>query len=295
MKRKLIISAIASGVVASSLIVYGLSNTSNKYTAKAYAETQQSAEEIVIPNTEEEKAKLQNLMLNSIDYYKNAQGSLEYLSTSGNFHMVIDYQTDLSESPKSFEKAQVIPMDAAAVLDRLKDSTKSETNIYDGETLESVISDKKDKVDKVNKLKVNKVSKSEREELKNSTMKNRAIKIDGENVYIHRIDPSYMGIAKISLFPEDIAMGFLEDTTKWEIAGTESIAGVETIVIKGTLGESYSERYNAKNFKLNVSSNTGILLQMEVTDFNGVIKERVKTLSIKINEELNPNLFTIRE
>lgn len=91
-----------------------------------------------------------------------------------------------------------------------------------------------------------------------------------------------------------IAMGFLSDTTKWEISGGEEVAGVDTIVIKGILNDDYSKRYTADNFKLNVDLNTGILLQMEVKDATGKIKESIKTTSIKINGDLNNKLFTIQ-
>lgn len=303
MKKKIIISAITTGVFASSLLIYGIGN-STRYTPIAHADTisntaANATSEVTIPNTDDGKAQIQNLMLNSIDYYKKASGTMQYLSTTANYNFVINYQTDLSDNPKSYENDQEIPIDSTDPLESAKaKGLHTETQIYDGNSTAMITSDPK--IDggqaNTNAMKVDKITKSQRDELKDSTMKNRVIKMNGENgpnTYIPRVDPTYMGIAKISLFPQDIAMGFLTDTTQWNITGNENIAGINTVVIKGTLDSNYSQRYEAQNFTLNVDPNTGILLQMEVTNSNGEITQLVKTFSIKINENLNDKLFSI--
>ncbi len=288
MKNKVLISGITGIVIVTGFLGYGTINSSQKNNIIAHAESKKvDVLQPVIDNSTAGKAKIQNLMLNSIDYYKKVSGSFEYLSTAGNYDLVVDYQTDLSDNSKSYENVKILSANSS-------DTVESETSVYDGDTLENNKTMKKTKEIKSQQLKVEKISKSEREELKNSTIKERIKTIDGEKAYIHRVDPSYMGIAKTSLFPEDFAMGFLSDTTKWEISGNEEIAGVDTVVIKGTLNNEYSKRYTASNFKLNVDPNTGILLQMEVTDATGKIKESIKTTSIKINGDLNNKLFTIQ-
>lgn len=292
MNKKLMVSLIAGGVLGTTLFTYGFSNLTDKYTMPAHAEAIAKTDTTVttVPNTAEGKAKIQNLMLNSIDYYKKASGSFEYLSTAGNFHLMVNYQTDVSDHPKSYEEVITLTPPVSTNVE----SPLSETKIYDGTTLELNRKYKDSKKDEQNSVKPNKISKSERDFLKNSTIKERVKKVDGEKAYINREDPSYLGISKTSLFPQDIAMGFLEDPTKWEISGTEEVAGLNTVVIKGTLNDYYTNKYKSQNFTLNVDPNTGILLQMKVTDSNGEIKQMIKTTTIKINGDLKDSLFTIQ-
>jgi hypothetical protein len=280
MKKKLIISTVATGVIASTLLIFGFSNST--HATIVHADSNNSANTttvLTIPNTPEGKAQIQNLMLNSIDYFKTASGSFEYLS-KGHFDLTINYQTDVSDNPRTYEEST-----------DLNNSDKSEIHIYDGTTLKMIEKNKKTNQDDVNSVKPAKITKSQRDQFKNSTMKDRLKKINGQNLAYHRMDPSYMGIAKTSLLPENIAMGFLADTTKWQITGTENVAGINTVIIKGLLNDYYSGKYGADNFQLNVDTNTGILLQMIVTNSSGEITEMIKTSSIKINGNLNNNLF----
>ncbi|MED1640826.1 hypothetical protein P4V01_28535 [Bacillus thuringiensis] len=100
-----------------------------------------------------------------------------------------------------------------------------------------------------------------------------------------------MRIAKTSLFPEDFAMGFLADQTKWNITGKEEIANIDTVVIEGTLHIGYDKRYNAKTFKLNIDPNTGILLQVEAKDALNIVKESIRTKTIEINKTVETKLY----
>ncbi|MFS1519429.1 sigma-E factor regulatory protein RseB domain-containing protein [Bacillus sp. SCS-151] len=240
------------------------------------------------------KEEIQTLMLNSIDYFQTANGEFEYSSTSGNFNLLVTYQTDLSDNSKSYEKVQTINPD-----DSLENGYVEKA--YDGEYLYNYNSGSedfeknsvtKDKKPKKVKVKVKKVSKEERKELKGAKIDKRIVDVEGEKAYIRRIDPSYMALAKTSLFPEDLAMGFLEDNSQWDIEGQEIIAGKDTIVIKGKLNSNYSKRYNSKTFKLNIDPNTGIMLQMEVYDKSGSVTESLRTRNIEINQSLDNGIFT---
>lgn len=289
MNKKVLISGITGITLAFGFSLYGLINLNNGKSTIAHAEEKNKADapQLEIDNSIDSKVRIQNLMLNSIDNYEKASGTFEYFSSSGKFNLLVNYQTDLSNNPKSYEKIQIITSEQSTS----PDFVDSEESVYDGDTITMAKTKKKTKETKVEKVKVAKISKIESEELKNSTIKDRIINLDGEKAYIHRLDPSYMGIAKTSLLPEDFAMGFLEDTTKWDIIGSEKIAGVNTLIIKGELNNYSSTRYNGSGFKLNVDPYTGILLQMEVKDTTGATKESIKTTSIQINEILNENLF----
>ncbi|REK59700.1 MULTISPECIES: hypothetical protein [Anoxybacillaceae] len=297
LKEKFLIAGVASVVLAVSLVVYNGTDIAGNQDNVARASA--NIQKVKVQNTSEQKTKLQTLMLNSIDHYKTAKGSFEYFSESGKFHIIVDYQTDLSDSPKSYEKVRGLATENNNGITTAAEPGY-EVSVYDGENLINYNSGSSDyQTNSVTKsniptkvvVKVGKVSEKERNYLKNASIHERITTVDGEKAYIHRIDPSYMGIAKTSLFPEDIAMGFLADDTLWDITGQENIAGVKTVVIEGKLNSEYSKRYNAKTFKLNIEPNTGIMIQMEVFDSSGTIKESIKTKNIEINKSLDTKLF----
>jgi hypothetical protein len=298
LKKKFLIAGVASVVLAVSLVVYNGTDIAGSQDNVAQASA--NIQKVKVQNTDEQKTKIQTLMLNSIDHYKTAKGSFEYFSESGNFHISVDYQTDLSDSPKSYEKVRGLAKENKNGITTAAEPGY-EVSVYDGENLINYNSGSSDyQTNSVTKsnvpiktiVKVGKVSEKERNYLKNTTIHERITTVDGEKAYIHRIDPSYMGIAKTSLFPEDIAMGLLADDARWDITGQENIAGVKTVVIEGKLNSEYSKRYNAKTFKLNIEPNTGIMIQMEVFDSSGTIKESIKTKNIEINKSLDTKLFT---
>lgn len=232
-------------------------------------------------------------MLNAIDYYSTVSGSLEYYSKRGGFNLLVTYQNDLSEKPKSYEKT--LYNQKTNVKNQAMPNDEYEIKTYDGDTLTVYKSGSKERgtASNVTTKKIAPMPTDTRNLFKGTTMKERIGTIDGEKLYNFRFEPSLMsGTVKTSLLPEDIAMGFLEDTTKWDIKGEEKIAGVNTVAIEGTLNANYTERFNAKNFKINVDPHTGIMLQMEVINDAGIMVEALYTKDIEIDKTLNQKLFS---
>lgn len=238
-------------------------------------------------------------MLNSIDHFNTAKGSFEYFTGTDN--LLIEYQVDLSENAKSYEKVQGI---ATKNHPSLKEGTLEpgyEIATYDGRSLNNYNSRStdfqtnsvtKDSKPQTYSVQTPKITIKERNQLKDSSIDKRIIGTGEEKTYISRRDPAYMRIAKTSLFPEDFAMGYMEDQTKWNITGQENIAGIDTLIIEGELNNYYSQKYNAGKFKLNVDPNTGILLQLEVKDSSNNVKQSLKTKTIEIDKAIDTKLFS---
>jgi hypothetical protein len=291
MNKKVLLAGISGMIISTG--IFGLSLMYSDTDHKAHAEENQDNHPKQVLNTNNEKAKMQGLMLNSIDYFSTAKGTFEYFSESGGYHLNVDYQTDLSDNPKSYEKSE--PITSTAIQKKSQENAEIEVQLYDGEHIIQESTDRnetsEDGQSEVQSIKVGKMSKGERDELKESKISERIVETEGEKSYIHRPDPSYMGVSKTSLFPEDFAMGFLEDNNNWDIKGQENIAGVDTVVIEGKLNNDYASRYAADRFKLYVEQNTGILIQMEVSDSAGKVKEFLKTKHIEIDKKLDAKLF----
>ncbi|WP_236830356.1 hypothetical protein [Bacillus thuringiensis] len=222
MKKKFIITGVAGGILATTL-AYGNFNLSDNQNTKVYAASENeniTKKSIAVQNSDEEKKRIQTLMLNSIDNFKTAKGSFEYFSTNGNYHLLVEYQTDLSDNPKSYEKVRGIATANHKTLKKGAIEPGYEISTYDGESLNNFNSGSADfqtnsvtKDSKPNTYTVATppITNEERTELKDSNINQRVIEKGGEKTYIHRLDPAYMRIAKTSLFPEDFAMGFLAD------------------------------------------------------------------------------------
>ncbi|PFJ17653.1 hypothetical protein COD67_14430 [Bacillus cereus] len=292
MKKKIIISGITGGILATSLM-YGNIDLNKSRDTKVYAASENVKKEtIAIQNTTEEKQKIQTLMLNSIDHFKTAKGSFEYFN--GDTNELIEYQTDLTMKPRYYEKVQELAIENHSSLKEGDIVGGYEINTYDGENLNIYNNGfpKRNSKPYAYNVKTPPRTQEEVNKYKNSTINKRiTVEPDGEKVYIHRLDPSYMRIAKTILLPEDYAMGYMEDSTKWNITGQETIAGIDTVIIEGQLNDYYTTKYNGGNFKLNVDPKTGIMLQMIVTDSSNTVKQFIKTRTIEINKNLDDQLF----
>jgi outer membrane lipoprotein-sorting protein len=219
------------------------------------------------------KEQIQNKMVNSIDYLDTVKGSFTYHADHNNTHYTVDYQVKLGENPSSNTK--------------LKTDEKDRDMKFDGENL--LILDNKNKkyeqfkIDK-NDLKTNLKGTSAKDRYK----KDSSGKVEG---VILRRDPSFMGIASDTIFNQNVALGFLEDYSKWDIVGEETYMGLNAVVIKGELNNYYQQKHGAKTFKIWVHKETGILLNMEEYDSNNKIVYYIRTDNIKINGTLDNEKF----
>lgn len=254
-KKKTIAIFTALGIVTSGVGI-GISYT-NSQTAKA-----------AISQVDITKEEIQNKMVNSIDYFDTVKGSFTYHANHSNAHYTVDYQVRLGQNPSSYTK--------------LKTSEKDRDMKFDGENL--IILDNKNKkyeqykIDK-NELKTNLKGTS----AKARYNKNSAGKVEGVTL---RRDPSFMGVASDTIFNQNIALGFLEDHSKWNIITEENYLGLNAVIIEGELNSYYQQKHGAKTFKLWVHKDTGILLKMEEYNIKNETVYYIRTDSIKINDTL---------
>lgn len=219
------------------------------------------------------KEELHHRMLNSIDYFDSVTGSFIYHDISGN-ETTVDYKIKMKDNPSSYEK----------------DANKDITNeiSYDGN--EQTFLDTKNKM--YRKLGATKQTVN-KDQYKSESPKDRYQSKDGKNVYIHRADPSYMGVASESVFPQNTALGFLEDYNKWDITSDGTLNGKDVVIVKGTLNNYYSAKFKATSFQLWVDKNTGILLKREVYNVQGDVVEFINTTSIKFNSSIDDAQFKL--
>ncbi|MFE4524907.1 hypothetical protein ACFRCQ_22840 [Cytobacillus firmus] len=225
------------------------------------------------------KEEIHSKMLNSINYFKSAKGNFVYSDNTG-IEYTVDYHVKTKDNPSS-----VVTMN-----DHGEKSTQSFN-----EKSSLIIDHEKEAY---NELAVPENFSKEmwaHLEKEDKKPKARYQKENGEKVYVHYVDPTQMGIAQDSLYPQSIAMGFLEDYDQWEITDVLSkenggLHNLDTIIIEGTLNDYYQKKHSAKTFKLWVSKDTGILLNYEEYNDTGDVVISQITKSIKLNQNVKDRI-----
>lgn len=211
-------------------------------------------------NSIEMKSYIYHMMLNSVDYFNTAEGSMTY-AMNMNCPISIDFQTDIEKQTayeSEYQNDQKIM--EVYVADEMEYVVNSDNLTYDasgkGQPIEFYISDN-----------------------------DRVISLDnGEILAVNRNDITNLGISGNScLFPQSYAMSHLVDFSAWEISAKEKVLDRECVLINGV--------YEGNQFKMYVDLNTGILLKYENFNANDELTGYVEANSIFIDEEISINEF----
>lgn len=109
----------------------------------------------------------------------------------------------------------------------------------------------------------------------------------GTNCYLYRNNITNTDIASLSIFPQDLAFGFLSDTSNWEITGVEEYLGRNAIILSGdTNGSQYGINMNVDTFTMWIDIETGILLNFQGFDYNGDLTQYLVTEHISVNSSI---------
>lgn len=123
----------------------------------------------------------------------------------------------------------------------------------------------------------------------------RVLKNDsGEMEYYYRNNLTNADWAATSLFSQDLIFGFLTDLDSWDITGVEEYLGRQVIVICGSTADvAYAEKLHCNTFEMRFDIESGILLDFEGYDSDGMLSQYLKTEEISIDvqdEALKTNI-----
>lgn len=82
------------------------------------------------------------------------------------------------------------------------------------------------------------------------------------SVKVLRPDPTTMELASSVLFPQDVALSYLDNEDNWSIVGEEKMLDRDVVLIEGTFNKKVQENGH-ETFKMWVDKETGILLKYE--------------------------------
>ena len=280
-KKFSVIAAAAACLIAIASITFGIRSTVTIHT-----ETNDIASAVSV---DENVRKLQTLdmdskeniyhkVLNSIDYYNYAEGTLlTNMISSDGVEFTSEYALDLSEG-RAYEHIH-------------NEETEFDARIFvkDGLTYSISLPTEGSPV-------VVDVSGSTGSE------ENYTVSVaDGDNSgvpeYSYRLDPTNLSFASsYSLFPQEIIFSTLSNLDNWEPIGKEEYLGRQCIAVEG--GSEWTARRGSDSFKMLIDEKSGILLALDCFDTNGNSIYYIKTVKFSDNRpeipelEKIPNIFT---
>ncbi|MDE6034831.1 MAG: hypothetical protein K2G36_02865 [Ruminococcus sp.] len=196
------------------------------------------------------KSYIYHMMLNSIDYFNTAKGSIEY-SFGGSEPVTTEFFTNISEQ-YAYEK------------ECLSDGSIDELYVYDGEGYK--------KNDEYGIYETFICSESGEFNISDN---NRVVMLDdGHILNINRKDTTNLAVSgNTCLFPQQFAMSKMYNFDNWNITGYEEIMGRNCAVIEGVTENS--------KFKMAIDIDYGFMIDYEELSENNDIISYSKVLDLK--------------
>ena len=213
-------------------------------------------------NDPEAKSYLYHMMLNSIDYYRTAEGTMNYAIPDG--AIADTFQIDLKNGI-SYERQDSPGQNPCEIF--LADDTEyivySETKTYMTRENPMLTNLQNDLI----------VSDNDR----------AWVDENGESFCITRPVSLSPGICSSCLFPQDYAMSVLGNFEKWQVTGTEIRLDRNCAVLAGSFQEV--------SFQLSTDVETGILLSYETFDPDGTRNGYFELTSLTVDAEIDVKRF----
>lgn len=248
----------------------------------------------VFQNNDSDKKELINLMINSINYFQNAQGEFDYYSANADTDMTITFAVDILNH-KSYEKNVYNHLKTKDIV------SPQEESLFDGENYSVMRNDDYIKAmlatDKTFKesdylpFVTNKIEIPSQYLESSKSIETIDERLDEEQSYIRKMDVSLMGITKTALLPEDFAIGFMgTDYTKWDIVSNQEYLGRHCVEISTHFNDYYQNKHHGKEMNLLIDASTGVLLKASIKN-NGKETFKVQMNQLSFNEVIDNQIF----
>lgn len=220
-------------------------------------------------------------VLNSIDYFSCANGTIETNMINGT-DSIIEYNLNMANCT-GYQHVIGADFDIETIVSDFKVYTIDNINKTRNYFLEVA----KAKSDECNNL--GEVDTKERitnaiDEFKTDDSEDME-NLEWVPVYHYRLNPTNLHYAStVSLFPQEIAFGFLANEELWEISDKTDFLGRKCIIISGITEREYGEKLNVEKFVMTIDNETGILLNFEGYDTDGYLTNYSKTTDINFDE-----------
>lgn len=226
------------------------------------------------------KEDIWHKMLNSIDYYSKASGTVMYAGDDVEEAMLVDFMVDI-DAREYYANTTDVSVDVDGNDQKLSMYSDSSTpfsivkRLSEKETYatasEVIILNTNNSTYVVRpgavltRANTGTISDDERVEIDDNGMYH----------YRYRANPICASIAGTSLFPQEMALGYLRDFSSWDIKEHSEYQGRNCVVVTGKTDEEYQSKLNVSDFVFYVDSQTGILLKYLGYNFDGQIADYI--------------------
>lgn len=191
-----------------------------------------------------DKEKIYDMMLNSIDYYNTLDISFTTSMLAGE-NVLVHCETDIDKSI-SYQAIY----NNEKLLDEIISDGLSLTRVnHEIKTIEPFYLDSKTRKDAFP------IDLSERIE----------IMPDGLPCFNYRVNATNCTMASFCIFPQEIVFSYLKNFDLWEITGNDEYLGRKCLVINGTPTDYTATKHDVDKFTMYVDDETGILLKFTGT------------------------------
>lgn len=284
MKKRIILPvALASLVVAGSLSAAALFNQKPPAepvaqvqkeqkavpAAKTTGKEQQAAavyaidQQLKAQYSELTKENIYHKMLNTIDFYNFVSGTLETSMLTPGEDTTVNYHVDFN-GRQAYESIKNDQTDT--------ETYKITSKLYDFNNQEHTKDIAFVESDKSNSTPIP-------DEERITQME------DGSPCYNNRNDPTFLTVSSISLFPQGMTFGYLQNFETWDIKETQNYLGRECAVLEGRSDTAYGQKLATASFRFLVDTQTGIVLKFEGFDTNGNVSNYVTTTEFTVSEK----------
>ena len=237
-----------------------------------------------VDSTEATKSSIYEMMVNSIDYYNKASGTVIY--GDGDFinhATVITFQTDMTTgsaycNQRYYEHIDNIYSVTTEDLDENYIIQDIETYYDDGIYL---------KLDHDYKKYFKNIGDPVTPQLEKRVADAEIYSIgtDGLPRAVYRADYTRVPLASRCLFPQGFTMGALHDFSLWNIEEITELDGNECFRITGTPEESYAGKTRIHNYEMYVNTKNGCIMRLQGFNENGELVFYVYTDDLRFDDE----------
>ncbi len=229
-----------------------------------------------------DKNDILHMMLNSIDYYDSVSGTMIFSSDNKNVVNVVDFQSELSTASaySRYEQYYIDDSDNISLEYILSSECTFSNLVFCNQNSEiSIFPNDKTYIyqnDFITRL-------DEAVPIKDDERVSFAD--DGYPVYRYRANPTNVTMSSMCIFPQEIAMGYLNDTSLWEVSDIVNYNELICFQIKGVPNNDYGAKLNVSQFEFLVDVNTGALVKYQGYDKDGNLSDFMYTENLKFDDK----------
>lgn len=258
------------------------SSDNSSETAPVFVKGSERELKVAVPSSSATQESIYSMMLNSVDYYTKASGTVIIGDHDLSIPLCTTFQTDLLTRN-------------VYVHEHHYDSIQDPYNINSDTLLsEHCVYSKEKYLENRKSTLINNIDKTYSVGIDASQEPSDVIIPDSErfkpgsngiNSAYYRPDPTNVPLASRSLFPQGFTMGALHDFDLWQINDITELDGHECFFITGNPDESYANKTGISYYEMYVDTSTGTVIRLQGFNADGTLNCYVYTDDLRFDDE----------